>query len=96
VDDSELWYTLVCLDVWIQEGVPLDPQERDEELTEAACKEFDGELCNANCILSGKSSVDGENRAKWKKGCGKDKNGQETDTKLYVNHDEASAKQFCS
>lgn len=60
VADPTQWYKFYCGDF---EGVKV-------ELTEAACKKFEGQMCANQCVLSGKRGKDEVNREKWKKECG--------------------------
>jgi len=88
VDDPTDWYTLECLSF-------RNDDDTTEAVTQAACEELDGQFCQRYCVLSGKRSLDEENRAKWDQTCGPDSQGEATHPMIQVKNGEEDAKKFC-
>jgi hypothetical protein len=87
VADPLQWYNAIC-----KSG----QNDRFEKgTTEAMCKTNGGQFCKYTCVLSGKRSVDGDNRDKWYDACGLDQSGIPTYLEIHVEKDEESAKGFC-
>jgi hypothetical protein len=87
VADPMQWYNLGC--------ITIGSNKFNKGATEAACKTVGGESCAYSCILSGKRSVDQENRGKWTIGCGKNSDGIPTQAELIVRSSEKAARIYC-
>jgi hypothetical protein len=88
IADPVQWYNLDCRS--------FGSHQVEEGVLEAACKKAGGEFCTYTCVLSGKRSVDQDNRAKWARACGKESSGAPTQTELAVRADEEDARLSCS
>jgi hypothetical protein len=87
VADPVQWYILRC--------ASYGTRIVDPDVTKAACKKVDGESCATTCILSGKRSIDEENRKKWIGDCGEDAEGAPTLPELEVFYSEKDARTYC-
>jgi hypothetical protein len=87
VADATQWYGMRCIYTDFSRAFPI--QTIDKDVTASACKTVGGQVCGPSCVLSGKRSVDGETRSKWKQACGNDS------ADIDVRPDEQAAKVLC-